>query len=50
MLRQSGARLHFLPPYSSDLNAIEQVFAKLKHLFRKAKNGASKPHGAASDP
>ena len=24
------------PPYSPDLNPIEQVFAKLKHLLRKA--------------
>ena len=31
-----GARLVFLPPYSPDLNPIEQVFAKLKHLLRKA--------------
>ncbi|PNE10502.1 MAG: IS630 family transposase, partial [Beijerinckiaceae bacterium] len=35
--RASGARLLFLPPYSPDLNPIEQVFAKLKHLMRKAK-------------
>jgi transposase len=25
-----------LPPYSSDLNLIEQLFAKLKALLRKA--------------
>jgi transposase len=31
-----GARLVFLPPYSPDLNPIEQVFAKLKTLLRKA--------------
>jgi transposase len=31
-----GARLLFLPPYSPDLNAIEQVFAKLKTLLRRA--------------
>jgi len=36
-IRASGARLLFLPPYSPDLNPIEQVFAKLKHLMRKAK-------------
>ena len=36
-LRSAGARLLFLPPYSPDLNPIEQVFAKLKHLLRKAK-------------
>jgi len=31
-----GASLLFLPPYSPDLNPIEQVFAKLKTLLRKA--------------
>jgi len=35
-IRRAGARLLFLPPYSPDLNPIEQVFAKLKHLMRKA--------------
>ena len=30
------AKLFFLPPYSPDLNPIEQVFAKLKTLLRKA--------------
>jgi len=36
-IRGAGARLFFLPPYSPDLNPIEQVFAKLKRLMRKAK-------------
>jgi transposase len=36
LIRKSGARLFFLPPYSPDLNPIEQVFAKLKALLRKA--------------
>jgi transposase len=35
-IRAVGAKLLFLPPYSSDLNPIEQVFAKLKTLLRKA--------------
>jgi len=35
-IRASGAHLFFLPPYSPDLNPIEQVFAKLKHMMRKA--------------
>lgn len=35
-IRQAGAHLLFLPPYSPDLNPIEQVFAKLKTLLRKA--------------
>jgi transposase len=35
-LRAAGAKLFYLPPYSPDLNPIEQVFAKLKTLLRKA--------------
>ena len=35
-IRAAAARLFFLPPYSPDLNPIEQVFAKLKLLLRKA--------------
>ena len=36
IIRQAGAKLFLLPKYSPDLNPIEQVFAKLKHLLRKA--------------
>lgn len=32
----AGAKLAFLPPYSPDLNPIEQVFAKVKHWMRMA--------------
>ena len=35
-IRAVGARLILLPKYSPDLNLIEQVFAKFKHLLRKA--------------
>ena len=35
-IRAAGARLFFLPKYSPDLNPIEQLFAKLKALLRKA--------------
>jgi putative transposase len=35
-VRKAGARLLFLPKYSPDLNPIEQLFAKLKTLLRKA--------------
>lgn len=31
-----GATLVFLPPYSPDLNPIENAFAKLKAMLRKA--------------
>ncbi|MGA7329297.1 MAG: transposase, partial [Rhodomicrobium sp.] len=34
--RKARAKLLFLPKYSPDLNPIEQVFSKLKHLLRKA--------------
>jgi transposase len=34
-IRATGAKLFFLPPYSPDLNPIEQMFAKLKTLLRK---------------
>ena len=32
-----GAHLRFLPPYSPDLNPIEQAFAKLKAFLRAAR-------------
>jgi transposase len=35
-VRAKRAHLIFLPPYSPDLNPIEQLFAKLKHFMRKA--------------
>jgi transposase len=35
-IRSVGAHRLLLPPYSPDLNPIEQVFAKLKALLRKA--------------
>jgi transposase len=35
-IRAVGAKVFFLPAYSPDLNPIEQVFAKLKGLLRKA--------------
>ena len=35
-IRAAGARLFYLPAYSPDLNPIEQIFAKLKQLLRKA--------------
>jgi transposase len=35
-IRSAGAKLLFLPKYSPDLNPIEMLFSKLKHLLRKA--------------
>jgi transposase len=36
IIRAAGARLWYLPPYSPDLNPIEQAFAKIKHWMRMA--------------
>lgn len=36
-IRAAGAHRLLLPAYSPDLNPIEQVFAKLKHLLRKTR-------------
>ena len=36
LIRHAGARLWYLPPYSPDLNPIEQAFAKIKHWMRSA--------------
>lgn len=34
LIEAAGAELLFLPPYSPDLNPIEMIFAKVKHLLR----------------
>src|SRR5262245_5787303 len=45
-VRQRGAWLLFLPPYSPDLNPIEMAFSKLKALLRKK---AARTFDAISD-
>ena len=48
-IRAAGAHRLFLPPYSPDLNPIEQVFAKLKHWLRMAKpRSISEVHDAVA--
>ena len=50
-IRQAGAKLLFLPPYSPDLNPIKRVFAKLKLLLRKAaRRFRSNPHHQTPGP
>ena len=34
MITQVGALVHFLPPYSPDLNPIEECFSKVKSLLK----------------
>ena len=36
LIEAAGAKLFYLPPYSPDFNPIENAFAKLKALLRKA--------------
>ena len=50
LIRSAGAKLFFLPKYSPDLNPIEQLFAKLKHLLRKAAARTVEAVCAASAP
>lgn len=35
LYRQKGCKLLFLPPYSPDLNPIEQAFAAIKAFLRR---------------
>ena len=34
-LQRSGVRYHYLPPYSPQLNPIEEVFSKIKNLYKR---------------
>ena len=36
-IRQTGAQLLYLPPYSPDFNPIEMMWSKLKAILRKVK-------------
>ena len=36
LVEQRGCELLYLPPYSPDLNPIEEAFSKIKGLLRKA--------------
>ena len=44
-----GAKLVYLPPYSPDLNPIEQAFAKLKAMLRKSAHATASPSLASYD-
>ena len=37
LIENTGAQLHYLPPYSPDFNPIEQAWSKIKQLLRAAK-------------
>ncbi|MCA1740851.1 MAG: transposase, partial [Actinobacteria bacterium] len=38
LIEEAGATLLFLPPYSPDMNPIEEAFSKVKSILRKAKS------------
>jgi len=51
LIRSAGARLWFLPPYSPDLNPIEQSFSKIKQAMRTAQERtetSSRPYHPAN--
>ncbi len=35
LIEARGCELLYLPPYSPDLNPIEEAFSKMKHILRK---------------
>jgi putative transposase len=35
LIEQRGCELLYLPPYSPDLNPIEEALSKVKHILRK---------------
>jgi transposase len=35
LIEQQGCKLIYLPPYSPDLNPIEEALSKVKHILRK---------------
>ena len=37
LIKQAGAEVRFLPPYSPDFNPIEKMWSKVKALLRSAK-------------
>jgi transposase len=47
-IEAAGATRWLLPPYSPDLDPIEQVFAKLKTNYEKWRNEPSTPSGTPS--
>ena len=49
-IKMAGAVLLYLPPYSPDLNPIEQAFAKLKALLRKAAAPGRPPVSSKAAP
>jgi transposase len=48
-IKAAGARLWYLPPYSPDLNPIEQTFAKIKHWMRLPKSAPLTTSAAISE-
>lgn len=45
LIERAGGEVLYLPPYSPDLNPIEQAFAKLKHLLRATRRRTTEDLG-----
>jgi len=45
LIRQAGAVVKFLPPYSPDFNPIEKIWSKIKEFLRSAKARTSEALG-----
>jgi hypothetical protein len=42
LIEQLGAEVHFLPPYSPDLNPIEKMWSKVKQSLRSAEHAPNR--------
>ena len=49
IVRSAGARLFFPPPYSPDLNPIEQAFANIKQAMGRSVEAVEKAVAATLD-
>ena len=43
LIEERGCELMYLPPYSPDLNPIEEAFSKIKRLLREAEPEPARP-------
>ena len=46
LITAAGALVRFLPPYSPDLNPIEEVFAEVKHFLEENEFTSGSPESA----
>jgi transposase len=49
LIQYAGVRIEYLPPYSPDLNPIEEAFSKIKHFLRRHQDYYLRTEGEAGD-